>query len=214
MREYYSRRAKDYEKIYYHYDDPERQSELKLIGDEMISCFTNKSVLEVACGTGYWTDVISKYIKRITAFDFSPEVLEIAKSKNLNAELLIDDAYEMKNIKGQFEGGCANFWFSHIPKDKIDTFLNCFHQKLLPGSTIYIADNNYIEGAGGVFVHTPGDMNTYKIRTISDGSEYEILKNYYTEDELREIFKTHSHDIEFRSGKFYWRIKYTTAGTV
>ncbi len=214
MREYYSRRAGDYEKIYYHYDDPERLAELKQIGDEMISYFINKSALEVACGTGYWTDIISKYAKRITAFDFSPEVLEIAKSKNLNAVLLIDDAYEMKNIKGPFEGGCANFWFSHIPKDKITSFLNLFHQKLLPGSTVYMADNNYIEGSGGVLVHKPGDINTYKLRTLLDGSKYEILKNYYTEPELREIFKTYSRNIDFRSGKFYWRIKYETGDAV
>ena len=214
MREYYSRRAKDYEQIYYHYEDQDRQAELKLIGDEMISCFMNKTVLEVACGTGYWTDIISKCVKKITAFDFSSEVLEIAKSKNLNAELLIDDAYEMKNIRGLFDAGCANFWFSHIPKDKIDAFLNCFHQKLQPGSTVYMADNNYIEGAGGVFVRKPGDVNTYKIRKLPDDSDYEILKNYYSGEELREIFKNHSSNFEFRSGKYYWRVIYKTKGAV
>jgi SAM-dependent methyltransferase len=207
VKDYYSKRAREYEQIY-HRDDPVRQSELTSIKDELISVFKNKTVLEAACGTGYWTEVISKSAGRVVAFDFSPEVIEIARAKKLKAEFLLDDAYKMKNIKGTYEGGCANFWFSHIPKNKISGFLDCFHRKLIPGSIVFIADNVYMEGIGGELIHKPGDLNTYKKRTLSDGSTYEIIKNYYSEDELREIFKDYSRDIEIIFGKCFWRVKY------
>ena len=69
LKDYYSKRAKDYEQIYSR-EDPVRQSELNKIKDELISLFKNKSVLEAACGTGYWTEVISKTAKQVLAFDF------------------------------------------------------------------------------------------------------------------------------------------------
>ncbi len=207
MKDYYSKRAREYEQIY-HRDDPVRQSELTLIKSELISVFKNKTVLEVACGTGYWTEAISQTAKRVWAFDFSPEVIEIARSKKLNAEFLIDDAYVMKNIKGRFEGGCANFWFSHIPKNRINEFLKVFHKNLLPGSVLFIADNIFIEGVGGELISKPGHENTYKLRKLSDGSHYEVLKNYYSENELGEIFKNFSGNIEITVGKCFWWIKY------
>ena len=105
IKNYYGRRAEEYEQIY-NRDDPVRQAELNGIKKEMTLIFAGRSVLEAACGTGHFTEVISRSAKVITAFDFSPEVIEVAKSKNLNAYFLIDDAYEMKNITGSFDAGC------------------------------------------------------------------------------------------------------------
>ncbi len=207
MKDYYSKRAREYEQIYYR-DDPQRQNELEQIKNELGSCFQNETVLEAACGTGYWTEVISRVAKRTTAFDFSKEVLEVAKSKKLNAEFIVDNIYEMKNITGFFNSGCANFLFSHIPKNKINDFLNLFHSKLQHGSIIFMTDNIFIEGVGGNLLTKPGDENTYKRRVLSDGTAYEIIKNYYSEEELKEIFNRYSSDPEVTIGKCFWRVKY------
>jgi len=208
-KEYYSKRAEEYEKIY-HRDDPVRQSELDKIKNELSVCFKGLNVLEAACGTGYWTETISKAAKTTLSFDYSPEVIEIAKSKKLDAEFIIDDAYRMDNIRGNFNAGCANFWFSHIPKNKITVFLNCFHKKLNPGSPVFMADNVYVEGIGGKLITKPGYQDTYKLRVLSDGSAYEIIKNYYNEDELKDIFSPHAESLETYFGNCFWRIKYKT----
>lgn len=207
MKDYYSRRAREYEEIY-NRDDPVRQKELGIIKKELAELMEGRDVLEAACGTGYFTEVISKKARSVTAFDFSPEVIEIAKAKRLKARFLIDDAYEMKNITGTFNAGCANFFFSHIPKDKIDSFLRLFHSKLLPGAVVYMADNINVEGVGGELITKPGDVNTYKRRTLKDGSSYEILKNYYSEEELRDIFSRYSNGLEVKIGKCFWRVKW------
>jgi ubiquinone/menaquinone biosynthesis C-methylase UbiE len=209
MKEYYSRRAREYERIYYR-DDPVRQQELEQIKNELLSLYKNKRVLEAACGTGYWTEAISNTAGVVVAFDFSSEVIEIAKSKNLNAQFIVDDAYSMKNIKGVFNAGCANFWFSHIRKDRIEEFLTVFHNKLEPGSVVFMADNILIEGVGGKLITKPGDENTYKIRKLSDDSSYEVLKNYFSIDELSDIFKNYSSNLEINFGKCFWRVKYKT----
>ena len=207
MKEYYSRRAKEYEQIYKR-KDPVRLAEIKQIKNELRKIFRDKFVLEAACGTGYWTEVISEFASKTVSFDFSDEVIEIAKSKMLNAEFIIDNAFEMNNIRGDFDAGCANFWFSHIPKNKINDFLNLFHSKLQHGSIIFMTDNIFIDGVGGNLLTKPGDENTYKIRVLSDGTVYEIIKNYYSEEELKKIFVKYSSDPQVTIGKCFWRVTY------
>jgi SAM-dependent methyltransferase len=207
MKDYYSRRAEEYEEIY-NRDDQVRKKELGIIKNEMSTLFKGRNVLEAACGTGYFTEVLSESAASVIAFDFSPEVIEIAKSKNLKAEFLTDDAYEMKNITGKFNGGCANFFFSHIPKSKVTGFLDLFHSKLLPGSVIFMADNVFVEGVGGELITKPGEADSYKRRTLNDGSTYEILKNYYSEEELRNIFGGYSENVEIIMGKCFWQAEW------
>lgn len=42
----------------------------------MEKIFEDKRVLEVACGTGFWTQFVTKVSTHITAIDFSNEVLK------------------------------------------------------------------------------------------------------------------------------------------
>ena len=56
MKEYYAARAKEYDQIY---AKPERQTDLRLIEQWLPSRFEGARVLEVAAGTGYWTQFIA-----------------------------------------------------------------------------------------------------------------------------------------------------------
>ena len=76
---YYGKRAEEYEQIY---RKPERQDELKKIKGLLQNILAGKDILEIACGTGYWTERISQRAKSILATDINDTVLEIAKSKN------------------------------------------------------------------------------------------------------------------------------------
>jgi 2-polyprenyl-3-methyl-5-hydroxy-6-metoxy-1,4-benzoquinol methylase len=207
INEYYNKRANEYEQIY-HRDDPVRQSELSKIKNLVRNSFRNKSVLEIACGTGYWTEAAVKTTINITAVDYSTKMLEVAKAKNIKANLVIDDAYSLDNVNGNFNAGLANFWFSHIPKSKIKSFLFTFHKKLQPRSVIIMADNIYDREFGGEFIEKTNDENTYKNRMLKDGTSYHIIKNYYNEEDLNTIFKMYSSEIKIHFGKFYWWIKY------
>ncbi|MEG7894754.1 class I SAM-dependent methyltransferase, partial [Bacillus cereus] len=173
--------------------------------------FTNQSILEVACGTGYWTQFIAKTAKHITAIDYSNEVLNIANQKDIlpsKVNFLQGDAYQLDKIPGNFEGCVANFWFSHIPKFRIQEFLNQLHDKLGPGTTVFMADNIYTESIGGTLAHKENDPNTYKIRTLDNGTKYEIIKNYYTEEELKDIFIPVSSDLQIYMGQCFWWVSY------
>ncbi len=49
---YYARRAAEYERVY---AKPERQHDLRAIEAWLPAWFAQRQVLEIACGTGWWT---------------------------------------------------------------------------------------------------------------------------------------------------------------
>src|SRR5437868_718051 len=79
---YYSKRAREYEQVY---EKPERQRELEWLRHRVPEVFRSRTVLEVACGTGYWTQYIAPSAKRVYAFDINEPVLEIAREKRIPA---------------------------------------------------------------------------------------------------------------------------------
>jgi ubiquinone/menaquinone biosynthesis C-methylase UbiE len=60
---------------------PERQKDLTILNDSIAAAFVNEKVIEIACGTGYWTEFIAKSAKKVVATDYNPAVIEIAKQK-------------------------------------------------------------------------------------------------------------------------------------
>jgi len=213
LTEYYGRRALEYEQIYFR-DDPVRQGEQETIAATMRPVFRDRRVLEVACGTGFWTGKISPVVQYLCAVDASPEMLAIARSKALPAdkvEFRQGDAYSLDSVPGMFDAGLANFWFSHIPKSRIDEFLVAFHARLVPGAVVFMADNVYLPGIGGELVERPGVADTFKIRTLSDGSRQEVLKNYYAAAELKDILQKPATDLKIHVGQCFWWVSYVIA---
>src|SRR5213593_4326772 len=105
--DYYARRAGEYEKIF---AKPERQADLAGLRKLLPGLFADRDVLEIACGTGYWTPLISGSARTILATDINEEVLEIARHKtypNHNVEFRIADAYALANVTGRCAAGSA-----------------------------------------------------------------------------------------------------------
>lgn len=210
--EYYRRRAREYEEIY-EWRDPYRQEEQELLGDAMKGSLSGRWVLEVACSTGYWTRVLSESARMITATDIGEEVMELAKRKRYRCPVRFrrEDAYDLSFDDASFDGGFAFSWFSHIPRHRIDPFLKGFHRVLQDGSRVLIADNVYIQGIGGELIKKEGDANTYKHRALKDGSEFTIVKNYFSTEELVEVFGRHVAGFSEENvfyGKCFWYVDY------
>jgi ubiquinone/menaquinone biosynthesis C-methylase UbiE len=210
--EYYRMRAGEYEEIY-HWRDPERQKEQDLLSSAIQNSLRGRDVLEVACGTGWWTRILSESARSIMATDLGDEVMNIAREKKYGCPVTFrkENAYKLSFGDDFFTGGLAFSWFSHIPHNLIDIFLNELHRVLARGSRIFIADNVYIQGIGGEFVKKEGDPNTYKIRTLRDGGIFTIVKNYFSVEDLIEIFGRHVEGFcedNVMHGKCFWYVDY------
>ena len=212
MEDYYRRRAEEYEEIYQQ-NEPARQKELRKIADELRETLRNRMVIEIACGTGYWTQILSETAQNIVAADIASEMLEIAKRKHYICPVSFskEDAYELSFTDVSFNGGLANFWLSHVPRSRIDFFLKEFYRVLRHGSRIFMADNVYVPNSGGNLLAEEDDENTYKLRKLKDGSEHLVLKNYFSVDELMRIFGKYTKGFNRENvfcGKYYWCMSY------
>jgi len=205
---YYARRADEYDRIY---AKPERQNDLVALRALLRGTFTDHDVLEVACGTGYWTQVISESARSVLATDINETVLAIARRKtysNSNVQFKTADALTLADVDGNFTAGFAGFWWSHIPRESLQTVLTAFHGKLLPGSLVVFLDNKYVEGSSTPVTRRDCGGNTYQKRKLEDGAEFEVLKNFPTEAALREEVGSHAGNPEVMQFTYYWCLRY------
>lgn len=212
MVKYYRERAKEYEEIY-EWRDPDRQEEQEYMESELLNAFTGRRVLDIGCGTGYWTQRISKTAKSIVGIDINESVLEIGRSKEYNCptEYIVMDAFNMR-FNEKFSGTLATFMLSHVLKQDIAEWLRHVHDFLEPGARVFFGDNTYIEGVGGKLQTKTNDPNTYKLRTLNDGTQHLIVKNYFSTVELLNIFSEFNSRIGQNNvfmGKCFWWINYT-----
>lgn len=209
--EYYSKRAKEYDDVY-HRPDKTRLKEQRLLSEYIIDAFKGKYVLELACGTGFWTRYLLRSARKTLATDYSNDMLEIASnrlSENSSTIFLQADAYNPPISYPKFNAAMANFWFSHIPKKKIKKFLEALHSRLSKNSVVLIADAVYIAGLGGELLLKDKNEDTFKKRTLISGEQFDILKNYYSKEELKEIFSKYSKKLEIEYLTNFWIVKYT-----
>lgn len=210
LREYYNRRAQEFDSIY-HRDDPVRQAEQAEIADAIREAFVGRRVLEVASGTGYWTANVAEVAKRVVAIDSSAEMIEMARRRKLARDVVEYrrvDAYKLNELDETFDGCVVNFWISHVPKVKLSDFLRGLHGKLEPGAPVLAVDSVYIPEFSGELVRKEGEADTYVHRRLSDDSRHLILKNYYNADDLREIFTPRAVDLDIRIGECFWIVQY------
>lgn len=205
---YYAQRAQEYERIY---EKPERQADLSELRRMVENTFAGADVLEIACGTGYWTEIIARRAASILATDINEEVLNIARTKPLplrTTRFENQSAYDLGPKAREHTGGFAGFWWSHVPKARIQEFLNEWHGHLAHGAIVLIIDNRYVEGSSTPLSRTDELGNTYQNRVLQDGSVHEVLKNFPVEAELQAALQPFAVDIQVRLLPFYWCLTY------
>jgi demethylmenaquinone methyltransferase/2-methoxy-6-polyprenyl-1,4-benzoquinol methylase len=184
LADYYARRAPEYERFY---DKPERQADLSLLRERVARLFAGRKVLEIACGTGYWSAVMARDAREVTALDVNEEVLALARGKPLLAgsvEFLRADAYALPDFGRRHDGVFAGFWWSHVPRARLDAFLGGCLRAAAPGAMIAFLDGRYVEGSSTPIARRDAEGNSYQTRGLDDGSAHEVMKNYPEEGEL------------------------------
>jgi 2-polyprenyl-3-methyl-5-hydroxy-6-metoxy-1,4-benzoquinol methylase len=207
---YYGARAGEYEDVY---AKPERQADLARLRSLIPDYFRERHVLEVACGTGFWTLLLAGSAASVTATDVGEEVLAIARTKPRPAggsplEFRRADAFDLRGVPGAFDAAFAGFWLSHVSRADVGRFLCGLHDRLGAGARVMLLDNRYVEGSSTPIARADAVGNTYQRRALASGAEYEVLKNFATPDELREwIVAAGADSIDIVELAYYW---YTT----
>ncbi len=204
LREYYARRAAEYERVY---DKPERQDDLARLRARLPPLFDGAATLEIACGTGYWTPLIAARAASVLAVDAGDEVLEIARRKaypRANVRFERADAYALPAWPERFAACFAGFWWSHVPLRRLDAFLEGVRARLAPGARLVLLDNLYVEGSSTPLARRDAEGNSYQLRRLADGSRHEVLKNFPGAPELKARLAPVATAIEWRAYGHYW----------
>src|SRR5688500_4653436 len=129
MQAYYAARAPYYDAVYL---KPERKADIAFLAAYLPTLFAGRAVLEVACGTGYWTQHIALKATRLVATDATLEPLEFAKLRPNTGSVVFrqEDAYNLPADLGTFQGAFAGLWFSHVPIGSRPAFMRSLHARL------------------------------------------------------------------------------------
>ncbi len=100
-------------------------------------------VLELGCGTGYFTKELAKSGGWITAIDISEDLLDIAKRtvQEKNVEFKIENAYKMSFNAEIFDTVVGSSVLHHLELEK--ALKECF-RVLKPGGSIYFTEPNML----------------------------------------------------------------------
>ena len=214
MESYYASRAPEYDAVYL---KPERQQDLRAIEAWLPSIFAkNTTLLEVACGTGYWTQFLAPLVSRLVGLDASPETLQIARRRDCGnaASFVVGDAYDIPLSLGKFDAAFAGFWFSHVPVNRRSSFLSGLNRSLRPGAKVVLLDNRFVEASSSPIAETDAEGNTFQVRKLKDGSTHRVLKNFPTEDELNRSLASAGGQGKLTTWEYFWAFEYVASGVL
>jgi demethylmenaquinone methyltransferase/2-methoxy-6-polyprenyl-1,4-benzoquinol methylase len=165
-----------------------------------------RRVLEVACGTGYWTERVAEAAEQVHATDVLPEMLVLARSRVYargNVTHAQADAYLLENVEPGWNAGFHFQWLSHVPRARISDFLRAFHARLAPGAVVVCGDN--LDSG----TEPDEDGNLYQWRELAGEPRYRIIKNCPSEAELDALLAPWSRSIVHRRFSNDWFVRYT-----
>ena len=209
MQAYYAQRAACYERVY---QKPERQTDLRAMQAWLPGPYAQRRVLEIACGTGWWTPHGARDCAHWLATDLNPETLTIARDKPLprgKVEFAVVDAYALDGLASRtFDAAFAGCWWSHVPLARLSAWLDRLHRQLEPGARVVMLDNRYVQTSNLPITRRDDDGNTYQQRRLDDGSVHEVLKNFPTRDEALAAIGPRARIAQWIDHEHYWVLSY------
>jgi demethylmenaquinone methyltransferase/2-methoxy-6-polyprenyl-1,4-benzoquinol methylase len=187
MRAYYNQRAAEYDQWYRREGrfarrpDAERwHAEVALLR-ERVAAFGSGRLLEVAAGTGWWTQHLARRAA-VTVIDYAPAMLAQLETRlsaqGLHANRLRSDAYRLPLARASFDCCFFGFWLSHVPYARLPQFLEELRRVVRPLGQIMVVDSAPTEPdqlPGVEFLHE---------RVLNDGSRHAVLKVLHTPETL------------------------------
>lgn len=210
--QYYAARAPEYDASV-GYGKAAVETGLAPLKAHLATRLAGLDVLEIACGTGYWTQVAAQSVRSVFAVDADPTSLALAQ-KRLAPQSQVSfhraDAYRLDGVPTDFTGAFGMFWWSHMPQARIEVFLDALHGKLRPGATVVFADQMPYAHSGARRVDDHGDL--LEQRALLDGTHFEIVKNFPTAGQLSQWLAGRARDVDFivEPHSRWWLVAYRT----
>jgi len=202
--DYYRARASEYDEWFYRqgrYDRGEEINkrwfqEVDIVKSELQRIGKVNKILELASGTGIWTQELLKIGNKITALDASQEVIEINRHKlnSPNVKYSQIDLFAWEP-DAEYDLVFFSFWLSHVPPELLNLFLNKVYKSVHVGGQLFMIDSRFEPTSTAKNHMIEDDESIYITRKINNGQEYQIVKVFYQPDKLR----SHLHKTGFQA---------------
>ena len=175
----------------------------------MVSAFAEVpiggDVLELAAGTGFWTEQLVGRARTLHAIDSSTETLTVNR-KRLGAAAA-DVTYEVADLfdwhpPRTWDACVFGFWICKVPDDRIAEFLNTVAASLRPDGVVCFIDK-----------FAASDPATEQIeRTLNDGRQFTIIDHPRPPKQLVDLFAAARLTIEVETFGDRFSLGYGTRG--
>ncbi len=217
MKTYYRERAAEYDEWFYRQGRYDRGAQSNALWfaevDEVVKALDDLhmtgELLELAPGTGIWTERLLNTASSITAVDASSEMVAInrARVNSERVEYMLADLFTWQPPRA-FDGVFFGFWLSHVPLERLDAFLDMLADALRPGGKVFFVDGRRESTSTASDHQLPEEGEQLMIRKLNDGRAFEIVKNFYDPPALAERFARHGLAVTVRETPTFFLYSY------
>ena len=146
-------------------------------------------ILELACGTGLWTQHLVPWATHLTAVDAAPEAIALNQQRlssmtAMPVEYIVADLFNWHPHQ-QFDFIFFGFWLSHVPREKFVEFWQMVRGALKPQGRVFFVDSLFNQ-ASTAQNHLALHHEGYSERSLNDGRTYQVVKIFYEPIQLQE----------------------------
>ncbi len=176
--DYYRRRAGEYDVTAYGDVMAARARIARLVAELRPA----GSVLEIACGTGLWTEALAGLADAVTAIDAAPEAVEIARGRVRPASVTFEVADVFSWDPGtRFDVIFFSAWLSHVPMSRFGQFWQLLGGLLAGNGRVLFIDEHVDECGKEAYVAGRDEVVERRLR---DGSSFRVIKNFVDPEEM------------------------------
>jgi 2-polyprenyl-3-methyl-5-hydroxy-6-metoxy-1,4-benzoquinol methylase len=214
--EYYRARALEYDEWWDRlgrYDrGPEARARWFSERDEVLAAFDGLDlqgdVLELAPGTGIWTERLARTARSITAVDASSEMIAVNRHRLGDAAATVtyvhEDLFAWSPAR-RFDAVVFCFWISHVPEERLDHFLRTVAAALTNGGRIFFVDGKRQPDSTAIDHDLPDPGSQVMTRRLNDGRAYRIVKNFWPSRQLESRCREAGLDVTVAETETYFQ---------
>jgi SAM-dependent methyltransferase len=162
-------------------------------------------VLDLACGTGVWTELLLRHATTVTAIDASPEMLALASARlsDERVRFIQADLFTWAPDR-RYDVVFFGFWLSHVPLERFESFWSLVSDCLETDGRVFFVDDGY--RTPDELIH--GDSSSIIRRRLKDGTPYRAVKVPHEPKRLEERLEGLGWRVRVTptSGPFYWGV--------
>lgn len=158
-------------------------------------------LLELACGTGLWTQYLAEAATTVHAVDAAPEMIALNRARMERHPTLEDrvtyetaDLFSWSPPPNCADGVFFGYWHSHVPDERLATFWSAVAVALRPGGTVLLVDSapDPTDPAGD-------QAARHEQRHLDDGRQFQIVKRCWSPETLAETLSAGGWQVRART---------------